>query len=73
MDDALALHGGSGGPTMTYGSVFFWWLHGQILMVEYYVYVGTNFRGDPDIPLPEDDQCEDISKKYDTFIVFFIF
>ena len=32
-------------------------------MVEDYAYVGTNFSGDPDIPLPPGGQWGDIGKK----------
>ena len=42
---------------------FFRWLRDQILMVEDYAYAGTNFNGDPDLPLPPSGQWGDIGKK----------
>ena len=35
-----------------FGDPFFRWLRDQILMVEDYAYVGTEFHGDPDLPFP---------------------
>ena len=31
--EAMALHGGGGGPRVSYGAVFFFLLRGQLLMV----------------------------------------
>ena len=42
---------------------FFRWLRDQILMVEDYAYVGTDFSRDPDLLLPPGGQWGDISKK----------
>ena len=53
---AMAHHGGGGGPTMTYGSIYFRWLRGQLLIVENYAYAGTDFKGDPNLLFPKDDQ-----------------
>jgi hypothetical protein len=47
-----------------------------MLMVDDYAYVGLDFRGDPDLALPEDTQWGDLSKKYTHFLflnVFLIF
>ena len=50
-------------------------------MVEDYVYVGENFRGDPDLPLPEGDHWDGLGKNniithvflfYFTFHFYFI-
>ena len=71
--DSVARHGRGSGPTVTYGSLFFRWLHGKLLMMEEYSHAGTKFRGDPKLPLPEDDQWDDRGKKDVIFIVFFIF
>ena len=35
-----------------FGDLFFRWLRGHILMVNDYAYVGIDFNGDPDLPLP---------------------
>ena len=37
---------------VNFGNPFFRWLRDQILMVEDYAYVSTNFSGDPDLLLP---------------------
>ena len=60
---------------------FFKWLRDQMLMVEDYTYVGTDFIGDLDLPLPPGGQWGDIGKKQETltmenvfmFFMFFIF
>ena len=54
-----------------YGSDFFHWLEDQILMVEDYVYAGTDFRGYPDLPLPIGSQWGDIGKKNTQDIDYF--
>ena len=58
------------GPIVRYDDTFFDWLQGQVLMVEDYAYAGLNFRGDPDLALPEDAQWGDIGKKYTNFSRF---
>ena len=45
---------------------FFRWLQDHILMVEDYAYAGTDFGGDPDLPLPPGGQWGDIGKKQKT-------
>ena len=44
-------------------ATFFCWLHEQILLIEDYAYPGTEFRGDPDLPLPLGSQWGYIGKK----------
>ena len=68
--EAITHHGGGGHPRVTYGTVFFRWLRGQLLMVEDYSYAGEDFRDDPDLPLPEGDQWDDRGKKHITIHVF---
>ena len=61
-----------------FGDPFFRWIRDQILMVEDYAYVGTDFTGDPDLPLPPGGQWGDIGKKQETlkmkncFYVFYV-
>jgi hypothetical protein len=40
-----------------------------MLMIDDYAYAGLDFRGDPDLALPEDAQWGDLGKKY-TFCSF---
>ena len=37
---------------VNFSDLLFRWLRDQILMVEDYAYAGTDFSGDPDLPLP---------------------
>ena len=46
-----------------FGDPFFQWLRDHLLIVEDYAYAGTNFRGDPDLPLPPIAQWGDTGKK----------
>ena len=43
---------GAGRGRVKFDDPFFRWLEDQILMVEDYAYIGTDFTGDPDLPLP---------------------
>jgi hypothetical protein len=64
--DFMARHGGM--LIIKYDEAFFQWMRDQLIMVEYYVYVGTDFCGDPDLSLPEGSQWGDIGKK-EIFII----
>jgi hypothetical protein len=55
------------GPIVRYDDLFFDCLPGQVLMIEDYAYAGLDFRGNPDLALPEDAQWGDIGKKYTNF------
>ena len=44
---------------MSWRLEFFIWLHCQLIMVEDWPYAGTNFMGDPDLPLPEGEEWEE--------------
>ena len=56
-------HIGAGRGKVKFNDLFFRWLRDQILMVEDYDYAGTDFTGDPDLPLPPGRQWGDIGKK----------
>ena len=43
---------GAGRGRVKFGDAFFRWLRDQMLMVEDYAYAGTDFIGDPVLPLP---------------------
>jgi hypothetical protein len=58
------------GPIIKYDDTFFDWLQPQMLMVDDYTYAGMDFRGDPDLALPEDSQWGDLGKKYTHFFLF---
>jgi hypothetical protein len=58
------------GPIIKYDDTFFDWLQPQMLMVDDHAYAGLDFRGDPDLVLPEDAQWGDLGKKYTHFSLF---
>ena len=59
-------HTGAGRGKVKFSDPFFRWLQDQILMVEDYAYVGTEFTRDPDLPLRPSGQWGDIGKKQET-------
>ena len=59
----IVAHTGAGRGKVKFGDPCFQWLRYQLLMVEDYAYVGTDFSGDPNLPLPPGGQWGDISKK----------
>ena len=59
--EVMAHHGG-GRPRVKYVESCFCWLDDQLLMIEYYAYANTEFRDDPDLSLPEDEQWGGLSK-----------
>jgi hypothetical protein len=48
-------------------------LQPQMLMVDDYAYAGLDFRGDPDLVLPEDAQWGELGKKYTIFSFLNVF
>jgi hypothetical protein len=44
-----------------------------MLMVDDYAYARLDFRGDPDLSLPEDTQWGDLGKKYTHFLFLNVF
>ena len=64
---------GGGRVKVKYDAGFFYWLDDQILMIEDYAYVGTDFRGDPDLPLPPGAQWGDIGKKQNSKMAICVF
>ena len=64
---------GVGRGRVKFGDAFFRWLWDQILMVEDYAYAGTDFTGDPDLPLPPGGKWGDIGKKQETLTMETIF
>ena len=66
-------HTGGGRAKVKFEAAFFCWLRDQILRIEDYAYVGTNFRSDLDLPLPTGAQWGDIGKKQNPDHVFMFF
>ena len=55
---------GAGRGKVKFGDPFFRWLRDHLLMVEDYAYVGTDFRGDLDLPLPPSAQWGDMKSMF---------
>ena len=53
---------GGGRVANPYPAEFFLWWWGHIIAIDDYPYVGINFHGDPDMPLPPGSAYGDISK-----------
>ena len=70
--EALMPRGG-GGQQMSWRPEFFIWLHRQLIVVEDWPYAGTNFMGDPDIPLPEGEEWEEELGMIFSFYFFMYF
>ena len=64
---------GEGRGKVKFGAPFFRWLSDQILMIEDYAYVGTDFRGDPDPPLSPDEHWGVMGKKKTPKIAICVF
>ena len=68
---------GGGRAKVKFEAAFFHWMHDQILMIEDYAYVGTNFRDDTNLPLAPGAQWGDICKKQNPkmliMFLYFIF
>ena len=57
---------------MSWRPEFFGWLRRQLIVVEDWPYAGTDFTGDPDLPLPEgEDWDEELGMIL--FLIFFIY
>jgi len=50
---------GGGDQQMSWRPKFFGWLRLQLIVVEDWPYVRTDFTGDPDLPLPEGDEWDE--------------
>ena len=59
---------------MSWRPEFFGWLRRQLIVVEDWPYAGTDFTGDPDLPLPEgDDWDEELGKTIFLIFMFYDF
>jgi hypothetical protein len=64
---------GGGRVVTPYNDDFFFWWGRQIIALDDYPYVGIDFRGDPDMPLPPGDAYGTIGKQCFLYISFFVF
>ena len=61
-----------GGQQMSWRSDFFGWLRHQFIVVEDWPYAGTNFTGDPDLPLPEGDDWDEELGMISSLFYFYV-
>ena len=52
----------AGQSTVLFSTTFFSWFWRQIVTIDDYAYAGVDFRGDPDLVLPEGAQSGAIGK-----------
>ena len=58
---------------MSWRPEFFRWLRRQLIVVEDWPYAGTNFTGDPDLPLPEGDDWDEELGKTSCFLILCLY
>ena len=61
----------AGQSTIVFSTAFFAWFQQQIVAINEYAYTGVDFRGDPDLVLPEGAQWGAIGKN--DLTMFFLF
>ena len=61
------------GQQMSWRLEFFRWLRRQLIIVEDWPYVGTDFTGDSDLPLPEGDDWDEELGKTSCFLIFMFY
>jgi hypothetical protein len=59
-------------PTPYNIDFFFWWRR-QVIALDDYPYVGIDFRGDPNIPIPLGAAYSDIGNFFFKYFIFCIF
>jgi hypothetical protein len=64
---------GGGRVATPYNDDFFFWSRRQIIALDDYPYVGIDFKGDLDMPLPLGAAYDTIGKQYFLYISFFVF
>ena len=70
-EDAMRRMGG-GTVSNPYPADFFPWWRRQIIAIDDYPYVGIDFRGDPDMPLPPGVAYGDIGNESQTLFLCFL-
>lgn len=63
-----------GGYHMSYKPNLFSWLRHKLIVVEDWPYNGADFRGDPNMPLPEEEEFDDGGQQNNfDFFIFYCF
>jgi len=58
---------------MSWRPEFFRWLWRQLIVVEDWPYSGTDFTGDPDLPLPKGDDWDEELGKTSYFLILCLY
>ena len=58
---------------MSWKPEFFRWLRHELIVVEDWPYAGTDFIGDPNLPLPEGDHWDEELGKTSCFLIFMFY
>ena len=66
--DHMARHAGQ--SKITFADAFFRWFEWQDMAFSEYPYIGMDFRGDPDLVLPDGGQWGDLGKYFDLITVY---
>ena len=67
----MARHAGH--SQITFTDAFFRWFERQDMAFSEYPYIGMDFRGDPDLVLPDGEQWGDLGKYFDLITVYSFF
>ena len=55
----MARHPDEGAAVVRFSDSYFDWLEGQRFVIQYFPYAGMDFRGSPDMVLPQGEQWDD--------------
>ena len=55
----MARHPDEGAAVVRFSDSYFDWLEGQLFVIQDFPYAGMDFRGDPDMVLPQGEQWDD--------------
>ena len=55
----MARHPDEGAAVVRFSESYFDWLEGQLFVIQDFPYAGMDFRGDPDMVLPQGEQWDD--------------
>ena len=55
----MARHPDEGATVVRFSDSYFDWLEGQLFVIQDFPYAGMDFRGDPDMVLPQGEQWDD--------------
>ena len=73
----MARHPDEGAGVVRFPAGYFHWLEDQVFAIKDFPYAGVDFRGDPDMVLPQGEQWDDkgisFSQVFKLFTFFFVF